>query len=160
MKRAAIAMLPLLFAIPLSARAAGGEDTDMTGKRELRMMQCPSAAPGAATTVEPTPDGVALTVTAPTEFGRREIRRRAAAQQELAGKPARGHEEHTGQGTGSGRYGFCPGMMEGTTIVATDTADGARIVVRARRAADVPQLQRTTRERAARLQASRRKTSG
>lgn len=160
MNRVAMVIVALIVAAPLSARAAGDDEADMTGKRELKMMQCPSAAPGATTTVVSTPDGVALTVTAPTEFGRREIRRRAAVQQTLARKSIRGHEEHTGQGTGSGRYGYCPGMMEGTTVTATDTTDGARILVRARRASDVPDLQRTTRARAARLQASRRPTSG
>jgi hypothetical protein len=130
--------------------------TDMTGRRELQMMRCPSAAPGASTTVVRTRDGVKLIVTAPTEFGRSEIRRRAAAQQKLAARPARGREEHTGQGTGSGRYGFCPGMMQGTTLTVDETAGGATILVHARREAEVRELQRTTLARAAHLKPSQR----
>jgi hypothetical protein len=153
MRRIAIAM-PLLVSLQALAEPPNRNDPDMTGKRELQMMQCPSAAPGAVTTVKTSKEGVELLVTAPTDWGRREVRRRAQQQQAMASQPARGHEEHTGQGTGSGLYGFCPGMMQGTKLTATDTDDGVRIVVVAGRRDQVAELQRTTRARAARLAAS------
>jgi hypothetical protein len=145
--------LALVLAAPASAWA--GHDSDMTGRRELQMLQCPSAAPGASTRVERTRDGVTLVVTAPTEFTRREIQRRAAAQQALAARRGRGREEHTGQGTGSGRYGYCPGMLAATTVTVRNRDDGARIVVRARDADTVAELQRSTQARLARLRALR-----
>jgi hypothetical protein len=162
-------LLPIVFAcfagLPAVAVASdrGNEpvspehrnDLDMTGRRELEMLHCPSAAPGAETVVRPTERGVELLVSAPTEFGRHEIRRRAAMQQTIAERPVRGREEHTGGGTGSTRYGYCPGVMANTTVAVTQTADGSRILVTARRAADVAELQRSTSARATRLRAHR-----
>lgn len=133
------------------ALADTADDPNMTGKRELQMLQCPSAAPGATTHVRPTHDGVELVVTAPTEFGRSEIRRRAALQKTRATQPSRGHEEHTGRGTGSALYGYCPGMMTDTKWTVFDTETGARIVIVATHRDQVAELQRTTQARAKRL---------
>jgi hypothetical protein len=103
--------------------------------------------------VKRTTNGVELVVTAPSPFGRREIRRRAAAQQALSGRNEQGREEHTGRGTGSARYGYCPGIMVNTTYPSADIDGGARIVIGARRAEGVAELQRSTIARAARLRA-------
>jgi hypothetical protein len=152
MTRAAFILVTLFAAA--SARATPSNDADMTGKRELAMLHCPSSAPGATTVVRDTRDGVELDVTAPDPFGRHEIRRRADMQQRVAAdRRTRGHDEHTGQGTGSGRYGYCPGILQNTTVTVLDIAGGVRISVRAKNADDIATLQRTTHARAARLQA-------
>lgn len=154
MTRAAFILVTLLAAATARATPSNAADPDMTGRRELSMLHCPSSAPGATTVVRDTRDGVQLDVTAPDPFGRHEIRRRAEVQQRVAAdRRTRGHDEHTGQGTGSGRYGYCPGIMQNTTVTVVDIAGGVRMSVRATSADDVAALQRTTHARAARLQA-------
>jgi len=122
-------------------------DENMSGKRELHMANCPSAVAGAATTVVDLADGVELTVTARDEWAQQEIRRRAQTQGEVAWQPERGAIEHTGLGTGTGRFGFCPGMLEGTTVDSELLPNGARITVRADRPSQIARLKQTTRER-------------
>jgi TusA-related sulfurtransferase len=120
---------------------------DQTGKRELHMANCPSAVVGASTKLEEIADGVVLTVTAHDEWARLEIRRRAQHQGEASLQPERGSIEHTGLGTGTGRFGFCPGMLEGTTVDADLLPDGARLTIHADRPGQIKRLQRTTRDR-------------
>ncbi len=154
MTRSALIVVTLLGAASARATPSNANDADMSGRRELAMLHCPSSAPGATTVVRDTRDGVELVVTAPDPFGRHEIRRRAEVQKSVASaRKTRGHDEHTGQGTGSGRYGYCPGVMQGTTVDVVDVAGGVRIAVRASDAGDVAELQRSTHARAARLQA-------
>ena len=154
MPRAAFILVTLLAAATARATPSNAGDLDMTGKRELAMLHCPSSAPGATTVVRDTRDGVQLDVTASDPFGRHEIRRRAEVQRGVAAdRRTRGHDEHTGQGTGSGRYGYCPGIMQNTTVTVVDIAGGVRMSVRAESRDDVAALQRTTHARAARLQA-------
>jgi hypothetical protein len=155
MTRTRLLLLACFIVTPTLA-SAREDDLDMTGKRELQMLHCPSAAPGATTVVHARPRGVALVVSAPTEFGRREIRRRAATQQEIASRPGRGRDEHTGSGTGSARFGYCPGIMADTKVTVSDIPDGARIVVTARSAKAAAELRQATRTRAARLKAQLR----
>jgi hypothetical protein len=114
------------------------------------MANCPSSVPGAATTLVDLDDGVELTVTATEEWAQEEIRRRAQSQGFTSWQPEKGAIEHTGMGTGSGRYGFCPGMLEGTTVDEQLLPTGARLTVRADRPAQVRELKRTSH---ARLQA-------
>jgi hypothetical protein len=122
-------------------------DDDRTGKRELHMANCPSAVEGSTTNVVDLDDGIELTITAREEWAKQEIRRRAQNQGESAWKPERGALEHTGMGTGSGRYGFCPGILEATTVDAELLPDGAKLTVRADRPAQVERLKRVTRDR-------------
>ena len=150
MKAALIALATVLSAMS-QAQTLAKNDPNMTGKRELQMMQCPSAVTGAATRVKDVPQGVEVAVTASPEWAQREIQRRAAVQQQVAAKKTRGTEEHTGEGTGSGRYGFCPGMLQNTTLKTVDTADGVRMVITADQPAQLATLRQTTRERAAKL---------
>jgi hypothetical protein len=137
-----------LFACVSSAWAAGA-DEDMTGQRELQMAHCPSAVGGATTRVTNINDGVIVTVRAPSDpIAQQEIRRRVQFQLEIIDQPERSAIEHTGLGTGSGRYGFCPGMLEHTSIAVEWTSDGAKMIIRADRPEDVRRLQTTTRRRA------------
>jgi hypothetical protein len=122
-------------------------DEDMSGKRELHMANCPSAVSGASTKVVDLEDGVELTVTAREQWAQQKIRRRAQTQGEAAWQPERRSIEHTGLGTGSGRFGFCPGMLEATTVDAELLPDGARITVHADRPSQVARLKRTTHHR-------------
>ncbi|HEX6835864.1 MAG TPA: hypothetical protein VF334_04790 [Polyangia bacterium] len=154
MTRAAFILVTLFAGATARATPSNASDPDMTGKRELAMLHCPSSAPGATTVVRDTRDGVELDVTAPDPFGRHEIRRRADVQKNVASaRRTRGHDEHTGQGTGSGRYGYCPGIMQSTTVTVVDIAGGVRLSVRAATPEAIAELQRTTHARAARLQA-------
>jgi hypothetical protein len=139
--------LCLLLLVCAPAAAQKADEDNMTGKKEMAMALCPSAAPGARTVVTNTPDGVELTITAKDEITRADVRRRAHRQDEISRLAERGSMEHTGLGTGSGHYGHCPGMVEDTVVDAVDTPDGARVVVHAKDARGVTSLQQLTRER-------------
>jgi hypothetical protein len=135
----------------------GRTDENMSGRRELRMTNCPSAVVGAITEVTDLPNGVAVTVRAPDDpLAAAEIRRRVRLQLEIVDQPERGAIEHTGVGTGSGRYGFCPGMLEHTAFDVLWTSDGAHMYVRADDPDDIKRLQVMTHKRAAALAARRR----
>jgi hypothetical protein len=69
-------------------------------------------------------------------------------QKTAQAEPTRGALEHTGMGTGSGRFGFCPGMIEHTSLDVHWLADGAKMTVRADNPEDAAQLQKTTHQRA------------
>jgi hypothetical protein len=129
-------------------------DENMSGQRELIMSHCPSAVEGATTRVSDIAEGVIVTVRAPHDpIAQQEIRRRVQFQLEIVDQPERGAIEHTGLGTGSGRYGFCPGMLQQTSLDVEWLSDGAKMTIRADRAEDVPRLQSTTRKRARALAA-------
>jgi hypothetical protein len=93
MRIRSLTMLALLYG------GSAYADADMTGTRELQMMQCPSATPGAKTRLRKIRHGVELRVSADEEWQRRELRRRARHQAETTAQRTRGHEEHTGEGT-------------------------------------------------------------
>ena len=148
MKRTALFAWLLLAAAPALAKSG---DANMSGKRELAMEHCPSAVPGAKTTVSDVPGGVAVTVRAPHDgVAQAEIHDRVQYQLRAKGQaaPARGTIEHTGMGTGSGRFGFCPGMVTHATREVQWLPDGAKLTVRAEQPADAARLQATTRQRA------------
>jgi TusA-related sulfurtransferase len=136
---------------------AGAKTTgeDMTGKKERQMAHCPSAVADAKTSIEDTKSGVVVTVTASDSAARDEIRRRARVQENVGLQTQRGAIEHTGGGTGSGKYGFCPGMIEGTRVTVDELPDGARLTVRATSQPQVRSLQKMTRERLRQLSAKR-----
>jgi hypothetical protein len=136
----------LLLAAPLALGRAP-EQLNMTGKREQAMQQCPSAVQGAQTKAVDTADGVELNITARKETTRQEVRKRAHRQEEISMQGERGALEHTGQGTGSGRFGFCPGMSEDTRVQAIDTSDGVQILVRANSPESIKRLQDATHQR-------------
>jgi len=149
----------LAAAVPGAARADRG-DENMTGRKELQMQNCPSAVPGAVTRVTDIPAGVVVSVRAPLDpIAQQDIRRRVQKQLELVDRPERGAIEHTGLGTGSGRYGWCPGMVEHTSLSVEWTTDGAVMTIRADRVEDVPRLQSTTHRRARALAARLRATA-
>lgn len=133
--------------LALAAVGAQPSDDNMTGKRELRMASCPSAVEGATTTLVELPDGVQLTVTGRDEPARRDIWRRAQEHGLSAWDWERGSQEHTGAGTGSGRYGFCPGILASTTLDVELLPTGARLTVRADRPVRIEELKRVTRQR-------------
>lgn len=138
------------FALALligSAAAAAPGTSEMTGNQEHALRNCPSAVAGSITTIANRKDGIALDVTAKDPAAQSEIRARARRQATISLQPARGALEHTGEGTGSGTFGYCPGMQQGTVVSVDDLADGARLRVRARRAADVVPLQKSARAR-------------
>ena len=128
---------------------------DMTGKKEHQMANCPSAVEGAKTVVENRKDGVAVTVTGSTAPMRDEIRRRAHTQLNVGMQPERGAIEHTGKGTGSGKFGYCPGMIQGTHVAVDDVPDGARMTIRSGTELEAQSLQQMTRERLRQLRAKR-----
>ena len=132
---------------PLGPKA---EQLNMRGNRQRQMAHCPSTVMGATTRVRDIAGGVEVTVTAQRPGAEREIRERARFH---ARNEAHTGSEHTGRGTGSGLYGFCPGVIEGTRVSVEDVPEGARMSVRAARPADAPAIQRVTRERAQALSA-------
>ena len=137
------------------AAAKGTTSEDRTGLKEHQMANCPSAVAGATTIVENTKSGVIVTVTSDDDKKSDEIQRRAHVQQNVALQNARGALERTGGGTGSGKYGYCPGLIQGTTVAVDDLPDGARMTVRAASPNEVQSLQQMTRARLRDLAAKR-----
>jgi hypothetical protein len=140
-----VTIVALLLAGCASTKATR---VDMTGQKEHAMANCPSATQGASTSVANIPGGVQLTVTAPDTVQQQEIRRRAQTQLAMGTHAKHGALEHTGQGTGSGRFGYCPGMVEDTVVSVDELPDGARITVRANKTKNVALLQQDTFRRA------------
>lgn len=135
-------------------------DENMTGRKELEMQHCPSAVPGAITRVTDIDRGVVVRVSAPLDpIAQQEIRRRVQYQLEIADQVERGAIEHTGVGTGSGRFGYCPGMLQHTSLDVEWTADGAKMVVRTDEVTNVRWLQTTTHKRARTFTAKQRVTA-
>jgi hypothetical protein len=135
----------------LEARRSRATGFNMSGSRLHKMFNCPSKVEGAFTVVSEVPGGVDVLVTARDAEARDEIRRRAARQAEATAIGLRETEEHSGAGTGSGRFGFCPGIAPETSLTAVEVPGGVRLSVRAFRASSVAILRRVTRERAAAL---------
>ncbi len=149
-------MMPAALLLALGGSAlAKTTSEDMTGKKEHQMANCPSAVPEAKTTVENRKDGVVVTVTGTTAQARDEIRRRARTQLNVGMQPERGAIEHTGKGTGSGKFGYCPGLIQGTRVAVDDVPDGARMTIRAKSEDEVQPLQTMTRQRLRQLSAKR-----
>jgi TusA-related sulfurtransferase len=155
MKPLTLALATCALLAPAIASAKTPQNDEMTGKQEHRMANCPSTVPSAKTSVENRKGGVALTVTGADAGAIKEIQRRANLQANIAVQPARGAIEHTGEGTGSGQFGFCPGMEQGSSMTVDNLPDGARIVVRADNGGDVAKLRKSTRDRLGRLEAKR-----
>jgi TusA-related sulfurtransferase len=149
MRRFDAALLALFMTAPALAAPPPRE---MTGARERGMRNCPSTVAGAVTAVDDRPEGVLLRVTAPNPSAQAEIRKRAKRQANIAMQPARSSIEHTGEGTGSGEFGYCPGMQQGTVIHVDEIPAGAAIRVMARNPNGVRPLQRSTRSRVEQLQ--------
>ncbi len=146
----------LLLAGTGLAKDARPSDEDMSGKKELQMANCPSAVAGSVTRVVDTAGGVELVITAKDPGMQDEIRKRAAKQVEVSWQPERGALEHTGLGTGSGKFGFCPGMVQETTVESSNLVDGVKLVVRTDRPEMVERLQQMTRQRVQALKKQRR----
>ena len=142
------AALSLACAAPALARE---QTENMTGARERQMANCPSAVPGASTRVINRGDGVAVVVTSDDPTAQQEIRRRARVQQKVAMQPERGAMEHTGTGTGSGKFGYCPGLVQNTRVQIEERPDGARLMVHAASSEGVRALQQQAHARAAAL---------
>lgn len=149
-------MIPAALLLVFGSSAlAKNTSEDMSGKKERQMANCPSAVPDAKTVIENRKDGVAVTVTGQTQAARDEIRRRAHLQLNVGMQPERGAIEHTGKGTGSGKFGYCPGLIQGTRVAVDDVPDGARMTIRATSENQVQSLQAMTRERLRQLSAKR-----
>ncbi|MBE7450392.1 MAG: hypothetical protein HS111_16275 [Kofleriaceae bacterium] len=145
-----LAPLVLLSLVPLAVacgpRAAPPPSQGPAGKMELRMQNCPSAVPGAATDMRPIDGGVVLDVTAADPQAARrivELAQRHAAM----GAPDPDAGLHTGGHGGPGDRGHCPVIHVDTTVTAVEIAGGARITILANDPEAAPELVRQTRAR-------------
>jgi hypothetical protein len=125
----------LLAALVLVATACSGSeppsteaDLIPTGQREHAMRHCPSAVPGAITTIETSPGSVDLVITAGEADPAREIVSRSRAAERL-GRPV-GPVLHDGSHSGPGTIGHCPLIRVDTTIIVDDVPGGVRVRIR------------------------------
>lgn len=139
------------FALALSIAActpsAGG---NMTGGKELGMMNCPSAVKGAVTRVEGTERGVDLAITAVDPDVRREVVTLAKVHAAMKG-PNYEKPIHDGQHGGPGTIGHCPVIHVGTDVTYEEIAGGVRIHVVTQDPGDVARVQQLAVERTAAL---------
>lgn len=120
-----------------------------SGKLQNKMANCPSAVPGAKTTIAMTSDGVDVTVTAREPAAERKIVELAEFHARTA--PSASGTQHTGKGGGPARIGFCPTVHAGATVRASHVAGGVRVEIRASSPTQVSELQTVTKARASRL---------
>ena len=102
--------------------------SNMTGKKQRAMMNCPSTVPGAETVLIERKDGFEVRITASDPSAVDAIRARAHVQAAIVGNI--GELQHTGTGTGGGVVGYCPIVHSGTRVTAHDLAGGARVIMR------------------------------
>ncbi len=114
----------------------------------MRMAKCPSAVSGAKTVVKDGKDGVVVTVTGP-EGAATDIRERARHVAEAAKKAAAPKPEHTGTGSGGGKVGRCPVVLEGATGVTVKDVDGGAEITVSAAEKDVAALRKEAKARAA-----------
>ena len=100
-----------------------------TGRRSSKMANCPSAVPGAITTVAETKDAVEITVLGKDAPATDEIRARGKRLAQVAQAPEAGQVKHTGTGTGGGEVGFCPVVLDDTSVAYAEVEGGARLTV-------------------------------
>jgi hypothetical protein len=94
-----------------------------------QMVHCPTASPGAQTSLALTADSVELTVVAKDEKSALDIRADARHLKEVAQKdPAA--VKHTGEGEGGGGLGKCPVVLKDTLITITEIEGGAKIALK------------------------------
>ncbi len=133
------------------APSAGLWGPDMSGARERRMANCPSAVPGAITTTTPTPDGIDVTVTAPDPRAEQAIvglaELHARFPRPLTPFP------HNGLRGGGGRIGYCPFAHDAATITTTAVPGGVRIHFGASSPERARHMQQIVQERARKLRA-------
>ncbi len=155
-------MRTVLLATLCALAACSTHDTDqdiqsstndaMTGKRPLKMRNCPSAVPTATTRAVRTKDGVDVVVTSADPEAGRKIAE-LAQQQDDYSNPRWFVPQHSGLHGGPGTTGYCPIIHQGTIVTSKTLANGARIHVAARSPLQLVLLQHATEERVRALQA-------
>ncbi len=108
---------------------------------------CPTAAPGASVSIEDSPNGVTIAVTAKSEAETKEIRERAKRLVEADRTEGDAGVRHDGHGSAGGRYGRCIVVMKDTQLESKEIPGGVRLTVKAKNAAEVGWLRKETRER-------------
>lgn len=112
-----------------------------------KMAHCPSAVPGAVTSLKDTKDAVFVTVTAKDEAAVTDIRDRAKHVVDASKKEPK-DAKHDGKGDGGGKLGRCPVVLKDTTLTAKDVPGGSEITVKPAKPADVVALLKESKERA------------
>ncbi len=120
------------------------------GQLEHGMRNCPSAVPGAVTTVRNTVGGADLDIVADNPAAQSKIYDLAVMHAKL-GDPDGSAMEHTGRHGGPGNIGHCPVIHAATEISVTRLPNGATIHIRALVPNDVAELQTAISDRVAHL---------
>lgn len=96
-----------------------------------KMANCPSAAPGATTTVKADKAAVTVSVTAKDAKDKAAIAEIQKRAKTLSASDAAADTEvkHTGKGTGGGQLGKCPVVMTDVTLKVKNTKAGADIMM-------------------------------
>jgi len=130
-----------------TARTYAPPQATLAGKKPQHMRNCPSAIEAAATAIQPTPDGIELTITSSDADARRQIVKLAELQSGQR-EPMRFMPEHSGLHGGPGTSGYCPVIHTGTIVTYREIPEGVTIHVMARFLDEVWLLQRATETRA------------
>jgi hypothetical protein len=133
-------MTALLAGFALSATPTG-EGLGTTMRNEMK--NCPTSVTGAKSTIKNTKKGYEMNISAPDAEARKEIQARAHKLVTMASQPDDPTIQHTGQGTGGSRMGWCPVVQQGTKILAKDTKDGVRLTVELDTTKAVGELQKS-----------------
>jgi hypothetical protein len=120
---------------------------------DRKMANCPSAVTGAKTAVKDQGGSIVVTVVAKDakdEASVKDIRARAKAQSEL--KHEGDGKEHAGRGTGGGKEGRCPSVLENTDMAVKDVDGGSEITLKPKKKEDKETLLQEAQDRAKRFE--------
>jgi hypothetical protein len=115
-----------------------------------KMAHCPSAVPGAETTVAESKGAVVVTVTAKGKARVAEIQKRAEHLDRVEAAPD-SEIKHTGMGTGGGALGKCPVVMAEVTLKVEKQRDGVKVTLVPKDPSKVGELAMTAKDRVAGL---------
>ncbi|HUS68522.1 MAG TPA: hypothetical protein VMZ28_28500 [Kofleriaceae bacterium] len=115
-----------------------------------KLRHCPLTVPGAKSEITDVEGGVRVTVSADTDGGAAEVRRRAQHLVEFAA--GRTRKEAHGAGKGGGFMRNCPIVTKDTRVTAEDIDGGSALTIAALDPAGIDALRAETRARRDRLQ--------
>lgn len=136
-----LAAIGLMFGAP---NALANVDPPTVGGGH--MQHCPTAVPGAKTTINEGKDAIEIVVTGSDAAKTQEIRKRAQHVVESS-KVDPTSVAHDGSGHGGGGLGSCEIVLKDTTVTATDVDGGSKFVVKPIKPVDFEWLKKETHTR-------------
>jgi hypothetical protein len=131
----------------MAATDSGMAMGDAGSAHDAHMANCPSAAPGATTTLKDIEGGIEISITGKDEAAAKEIKARMTKLAEADKNEADAGVKHDHAGSGHGTYGRGTIVMRNTKLTTADIPNGVKATVLASNKTEVDWLRRETRDR-------------